>query len=216
MNYSLMYSTNDTFNITDYNLASAYYNETAHTSEIRNVTIDISGSTEPRAVTLQKGDVGISGGRIKLSGTKPRGISQAKDTFAIENVNMTVIGTGNSYVFFNDEGLLKVLSGSYIVEGDNAYGIYNDTGTIEVGVEGGGVSTTDPLIKATGTTTGIGISNVNGTFKYYDGKIMGTTGFKGENDITNGIEDAYQVKSYTEVDSETGIEYKYCILEIMM
>ena len=92
------------------------------------------------------------------------------------------------------------------------------TGTLILGIEDGSgtqqadVSTTTPHMEGVGTTTGIGVSMGNGTFNYYDGKLVGSTSARGANDITSNSERNYQV--VTRIDEETG--YQYCILEYIM
>ena len=115
----------------------------------------------------------------------------------------------------NANNNITILSGTIDVDSINAYGIYVNNGTVTMGeYDGSGteeveVSTTDPMVKAVGTTTGIGAKKVNGYLKYYDGKIIGSTNAKP--DTTTEVEYNYEVKFYNEAD--TG--YEYCILEYM-
>ncbi|MCX4249477.1 MAG: hypothetical protein OSJ65_06925 [Bacilli bacterium] len=71
------------------------------------------------------------------------------------------------------------------------------------------VSVTNPLIRAIGTTSGIGVRKVNGLFNYYDGKIIGST--SSTPDTTSSTEPYYEVAK--RIDSETG--YEYATLEYM-
>ena len=120
----------------------------------------------------------------------------------------------------NPTGSVTVLSGSAIASGKTAYGIYNDTGVVTLGVpEDPGsqdygratadVSTTNPDIRAIGTSSGIGVKNANGgKVYYYDGKITGSTAAMPENPA--GLEYMYEPKDYTD---ENG--YQFRILEWM-
>ena len=59
-------------------------------------------------------------------------------------------------------------------------------------------------------TTGIGVKKVNGLFKFYDGKIVGSTNAKPE--TTTEVE--YNFEATTHTDTETG--YEYCVLEYLL
>ena len=90
-------------------------------------------------------------------------------------------------------------------------------GTITLGIEDGrgtdaaDVSITDPYFIAVGTNEGTGISMGNGTFNYFDGKLVGSTRVRVDGDIVSTTELNYELKEHT--DEETG--YKYCILEFI-
>ena len=149
-----------------------------------------------------------------------------------ENANLAIAGstitlddsatTSNyraSYGIYNTNGHVTVESGA--VHSGNAkattYGIYNETGIITLGVpeqpgptygkEDADVSTTDPDIKAIGSSSGIGIKNASGGKVYfYDGSITGSTSAMPEN--PNGTEYMFDPKDYTDENN-----YHYCILE---
>ncbi|MBQ4030637.1 MAG: InlB B-repeat-containing protein [Bacilli bacterium] len=125
-----------------------------------------------------------------------------------------------SYGIYNDSGTSVVKTGTIDVKGATTYGIYINSGEVVFGVpeptdsinyggEFADVSTTNPYIESVGTNQGIGVKNNNSRFKYYDGKILGSTSAKPE--LATDIEYLYEAIDYT--DSETG--YKYCILEWM-
>jgi hypothetical protein len=93
----------------------------------------------------------------------------------------------------------------------NAYGVYQYTGEMIFGhLEGTGInanpSTTSPLVQAVGSSQGIGVKRVNGTFRYFDGKFIGSTNAKPEAP-TQIEEPDYEVTYGTD---ENG--YNYCIL----
>lgn len=68
------------------------------------------------------------------------------------------------------------------------------------------VSITNPFIKATGSNN-YAIYNRNGTFKYFDGKILGSPNYY--NEAPNEVEYLYETKEYTDENN------KYVILEWM-
>lgn len=131
--------------------------------------------------------------------------------------NITINGGKTSYGIYSTAAAntLTYLDGTVDIVGTTAYGIYVNNGTVTMGeYDGSGtedaeVSTTNPLVRAIGTTTGIGAKKVNGYLKYYDGKIIGSTNAKP--DTTTEVEYNYEAKFYNETD--TG--YEYCVLEYM-
>ena len=76
------------------------------------------------------------------------------------------------------------------------------------GTESDKVSITDPSISAIGKTLGIGVKKANGYFKYYDGKILGSTNAKP--DTTTEVEKNYEVVTYKDSNN-----YEYTVLEFM-
>ena len=126
-------------------------------------------------------------------------------TFNINN------GTTN-YGIYNAGGNLTVLGGTINVGScTNAYGVYQSGGEMIFGhLEGTGIdanpSQTAPLIKGIGTTTGIGVKNSSGTFRYFDGKFIGSTNAKP--DAPTQIEEPDHEVTY----GTDGNGYNYCVL----
>ena len=127
-----------------------------------------------------------------------------------------------SYGIFSEGGNATIKSGNIKVDGISTYGIYIKTGTVTLGEatlsssptygEGNAdVSVTNPLIESYGTTSGIGVKNENnnGTFNFYDGKVIARHSTLPED--PTGLEYFYENKEF--VDSETG--YNYSILKWM-
>ena len=115
-----------------------------------------------------------------------------------------------------------MISGSIDISDKTVYGIYNDTGTVTIGVpeptdsihygkDTANVSTTAPSISAIGTTTGIGIKNNTGKVYFYDGKITGTTSSLAEE--PTGAEYLYHPCTFT--DTTTTPATHYTILKWM-
>ena len=80
-------------------------------------------------------------------------------------------------------------------------------------LEGTGIdanpSVTDPLVKAVGTTSGIGVKKADGYFRYFDGKFIGSTEAKPEAP-TQIEEPDYKVEEGTTQEG-----YNYCILKYL-
>ena len=127
------------------------------------------------------------------------------------NSNIAILNTSKDFLF---------ASGSIITTDNSAYGIYNDAGVVTLGIPEdpssqdygratADVSTTNPDIRAIGTSSGIGVKNANGgKVYYYDGKITGSTTAMPENPA--GLEYMYEPKDYVD---ENG--YHYRVLEWM-
>ena len=144
-------------------------------------------------------------------------------TLEIEDSNIQSINDYNNssdiYGLYNN-GNIVFKSGSLNIQNNKVYGIYINTGTVTLGnpepttsvnygKDTADVSTTSPLIESLGTTSGYGVKNNTGTFKYYDGKIIAST--KPLPEIPNEVEYLYEPIEYT--DLETG--NKFVILEWM-
>ena len=124
--------------------------------------------------------------------------------------NIEVTGGNIAYGIYSAtaDNTATVTGGTINVHDTNtAYGIYVNLGTVTLGDNDGLVSTTNPIIKSSGSTTGIGVKKVNGYFKYYDGKLMGSTDPKP--DTTTESATDYEVNNY--YDNVTGMNY--CILQ---
>ena len=117
----------------------------------------------------------------------------------------------------NTSGTVGFESGSIYVPNKTAYGIYNETGSIILGIpeqpgpdygrETADVSTTNPDIKAIGSSSGIGIKNASGGKVYfYDGRITGSSSAMPEN--PTATEYMFDPKDYLDENN-----YHYRILE---
>ena len=149
------------------------------------------------------------------------------------NPTITSVGSINGYGIYNFGGKITMETGTIDISGTNAYGIYIDSTSAEVilghketenvGTEQAIVTTDKPLVKAMGTTSGIGVKKINGRFEFYDGRLIGRTYAKP--DITSTTEERFEARFYIvdELGNETRIssdqesnynyEYEYCILE---
>ena len=131
-------------------------------------------------------------------------------TVEMNSGNIEVTGGNIAYGIYSAtaDNTATVTGGTINVHDTNtAYGIYVNLGTVTLGDNDGLVSTTNPIIKSSGSTTGIGVKKVNGYFKYYDGKLMGSTDPKP--DTTTESATDYEVNNY--YDNVTGMNY--CILQ---
>ena len=143
------------------------------------------------------------------------------DTSSSENniirpKNINVSGGTTAYGIYSKKGTLTMLSGKVCVSNTTtSYGIYQIGGEVILGiVDGAGntsadVSTTTPYIQSLGTT-GIGETKVDGAFRFFDGRIEGTTIAIGS--APSSIEEPnYIVQTYTSVTTGN----KYAILECL-
>ena len=143
------------------------------------------------------------------------------DSHFIANTTSTRNNQRSTFGIYNASGTATITSGSVQTSSiHHSYGIYNDTGVVTLGVPEdpssqdygratADVSTTNPDIRAIGTSSGIGVKNANGgKVYYYDGKITGSTAAMPENPA--GLEYMYEPKDYTD---ENG--YQFRILEWM-
>ena len=130
------------------------------------------------------------------------------------NVNEAVTGYGIYETSTSNDFNVNLISGNIYTNATTAYGVYVDSGSLTMGIKDGDgsenttVDKENPFVKAVGTT-GIGVKKNNGYFKYYDGKIMGSTNAKP--DTTTDTE--YNYEAVMHQDQETG--YEYCVLEYM-
>ncbi|MBR3322722.1 hypothetical protein IKG13_01530, partial [Candidatus Saccharibacteria bacterium] len=129
--------------------------------------------------------------------------------------------TSNSYStigIYSPTGTVTLKTGSIESYGiTKAYGIFTNTGTITLGIpeqpgptygkEDADVSTTNPDIKAIGSSSGIGIKNASGGKVYfYDGRITGSSSAMPEN--PTATEYMFDPKDYLDENN-----YHYRILE---
>ena len=140
----------------------------------------------------------------------------------LDNTTLTY-NSNQAYGIYNRSGSVTVESGSIIASNKySTYGIYTDTGTITIGIaeptssdhygrDTADVSTTNPDIKAIGSTTGIGVKNNSGKVYFYDGKVSGNTSSFAEN--PTGAEYLYQPCTFT--DTTTTPTTQYTILKWM-
>ena len=183
--------------------SNAFYNNGSIFADGVNLTYTLMDKTNINIRAL------YNAGRASLIDTHVS-IITSENTSAT-NSNIAILNTSEDFLF---------ASGSIITTDNSAYGIYNDAGVVTLGVPEdpssqdygratADVSTTNPDIRAIGTSSGIGVKNANGgKVYYYDGKITGSTAAMPENPA--GLEYMYEPKDYTD---ENG--YQFRILEWM-
>ena len=191
--------------------------------ELRNTNININASNystveKPAFYNKNSGKFKYIGGSIDVNngyyGVKNETSSSVNNIIAIDEVK--VHNSSNGYGIYNISGTLTILSGDInVYDNPNSYGIYQTGGEVILGTyDGSGlysadVSTTEPYIKAIGTSSGIGAKRTSGTFRFFDGRLEGSTSSNPE--APTQIEPNYIVKKYTSVT--TGNEY--AILECL-
>ena len=199
----------------NYNLIANYNG----TIELKNSQFTINktstGYSELAGLLMQKGNLIINNSDLTVKDkafySNHYGIkNQGTGTVEMNSGNIEVTGGNIAYGIYNEtaNNSATVTGGTINVHDTNtAYGIYVNLGTVTLGDNDGLVSTTNPTIKSSGSTTGIGVKKVNGYFKYYDGKLMGSTDPKP--DTTTESATDYEVNNY--YDNVTGMNY--CILQ---
>ena len=199
--------------------------------EIINTDINFTNQEKNELAALQNYDNGyfkyIGGNITSSSSNHLDGIGVLNNSNSTEtsilspksikvyNINNQVYN-GYGYGIYSKKGILDLKTGTIDVYNNlNSYGIYQTGGEVIVGTyDGSGlysadVSTTDPYIKSIGISSGIGAKRTSGTFRFFDGKLEGSTSSNPE--APTQIEPNYIVKKYTSVT--TGNEY--AILECL-
>ena len=165
------------------NDANGIYNFSNGTINISGGKVSVSISNSTYSSTAANGIYNYSNGTININGGEvisENYNSKSANIYGIYNYSKGTININKGKVISkrsND-------SGSY---GNYHYGIYNkSTGVINLGTKGDGiVSNTSPSINA-GT---YGISNTNGKFYFYDGRIEGGTSAMETNSIITAREE---------------------------
>ena len=174
-------------------------NVIVNNGSIRITNGKITSNTSQGAINNNStGVLVMSGGRIETTGNRQ----------AIYNDGGTLRISGDAYLSSTSNqracvhnlngGTVTIAGGTIISTGQN--GVEN-AGTMIIGTEGGGVSTTSPVIR--GNTYGIKATN---SFDFYDGRISGKTlAIDNDNKVSN-IESNYVL--FHKVESISGANYK--------
>ena len=135
------------------------------------VTNGTMASTSPQAIINNE-----TGGNLTVNGANLIATSTKQAIY--NNKNATVTITGSSYLSNNSAdrpavqnlagGIMYITGGTIVSEKQEAV---KNAGTLRVGTEGGGVSTSVPELR--GATYGVTNSS---TFRFYDGVIRGRSG----------------------------------------
>ena len=186
-NYKNMEVTNAKFKATSPNNSSTIYG--VYNSESNSTFKCTSCEFEITSTSSSAYGIGISNSSlvelddvsIKINGsvnnTTGYGIEIYNGKAVLKN---TTIDVGNS----------RYAYGIYINNGEVTMGEKEDSTSPNYGTVNANVSTTNPSVKAIGSTTGIGVKKVNGKFNFYDGIIIGSTAAKPEiaTDVEYGFE----------------------------
>ena len=180
-----------------------------------NNIVEVLDNTYSAGIIVDGGNMIVDSDTYIISGTNEgRGIHVNSGTHVVKDGTFTISGA-NADGVLSVGGDVTIEKGSFDITGTNAYGVNITNGTVTLGIyDGRGTELADvlfdnPLFTAVGTTSGYGLSVTNGTFNYYDGKLIGSTKGRVDGSITSSSEKNYELKEYT--DENTG--YKYCILE---
>ena len=136
----------------------------------------------------------------------------------IDSSEISIIGGQTSYGIYSDSTSANttILTGKIkLTDATTSYGAYIDTGSFTMGYNENEVTETvevsqeNPYLYVQGTSRGIGIKKVNGSFNFYDGIIWASKYAKPE--ITTNVQHNYEVTTYVEEDTE----FEYALLEYM-
>ena len=183
-------------------------NESITLSNKKNIILDLNGHTfsiidqETAAITNNGGKLVITNGEITTNAdTKGMINNNSGSTLTINDG--TYIASGGRQVIFNDGGTLNILGTAYLESSANAratvhnknngtvnitggtiksleaYALYNEKGTINIGSKDGAFNKTTPIIQ--GKTYGIVANN---KYNFYDGIIKGGTYHAGKTSNT--------------------------------
>lgn len=189
------------------------------TFDLKNNTISNNGNSP---VIANDGTITITNGTITSSAQQ--GAINNNSTGVLVMSGGRIITTGNRQAIYNNGGTLRISGSAYLSSTSNQRAcVHNlnggtitiaggtiistgqngveNVGTLTIGTEGGGVSTTSPVIR--GNTYGIKATN---NFDFYDGRISGKTQAIDNETHVNDIEDNYVLFHKTE--SISGANYK--------
>ena len=210
----IIYNNSDS-NLTISNVIHVDSNNSDNTSIINEGNMDIDNytltSSEMKMIsnsgtlTLKQFTGTIDTPRATIPKTA---ISNSGNINLIGENQFTINSGGYSYGISNSNGTVNNPESNFDITGSNAYGIYITGGEVTLGENENPaiVSTTNPLIKAIGTTSGVGVKKLDGIFNYYDGKIIGSTESKPE--APTDIPTRYRV-----IFNRDENNYENCILE---
>ena len=173
-------------------------NDASGTVKITGGTITASSSSA--IANSNTGNIIISGG--SLSTTTASCLSNT-GTGTINISGGTISNTGNKAGIGIEKGSLTVTGGE--ING-GTFGIWmgGDSPTVTIGTSDGTVSTTSPIITATGAS-GIGVSANTGTLNFYDGVITGSTNNSITGTGTVNTPTGYTVRKSTANNVETAV-----------
>ena len=145
------------------------------TLEVVNGTIT-TASEQGTIETTANGTLKVSNATIANTSAKAQAIFNNGGTVYIQDgavISNQTVATGNSRraaVHNYGAGSKTYITGGTITS-TNFAGVYNERGTLVIGTQGGGISTTSPVIQ--GKTYGVTAASA---YEFYDGIIKGQTG----------------------------------------
>jgi len=216
LNEKILTSTNDEIEINKARRAHGIYAQNNnHDTNITGANIKIYNvNEEDFGIVSLNTNVIISSATIEsYNNRSSKGIAlNNSGTATANNLNIDLHDNTDSYGLYIYSGSLTVQTGIINSKGTNAYGMYMQTGEYIQGTydgsgnESADVSTSNPYIRAEGTTRGIGVSMGEGNMSFYDGYIYGSTRALAQDDIINNTEKNYQVL-FEESNKKAILEY---------
>ena len=153
------------------NLRGYTVNHTSSNTMINNGTLKMNNGTI--TCSAGKGAIDVTGTleldnvTITATGTR-QALYNNGGTVTIRNSTLTSEATQRAALHNLNNGTVNIISGT--ITSPNLYAVYNESGTINIGVKDGSVDTTTPIIQ--GKTYGIVANN---KYNFYDGIIKGGT-----------------------------------------
>ena len=159
---------------------------------------------------------------VTLNSTYYRGIyaNASGNTITIKDSDIIVEYSSSSttYGIYANTGTLIILNSTIRAKNTyrssyDAYGIYIGTADVTLGVnDGEEVSQAMPYVEGISATgKGYGVNIGNGSFRFYDGKILGSTNAR-LGTITS-VPYLYEAHSYPVEATEESAAYEYCVLD---
>ena len=168
--------------------------------DLQGHTISVLGTNNPKTVHIYNGYLELTNGTITTAATQGTIEISSTGTFKVNNATIANTSS-KAQAIFNNGGTVYIEEGSVItnktiasggnrraavhnygtggaiyitggtITSTNFAGVYNERGSLTIGTQGGGVSTTSPTIQ--GKTYGV---TAVATYKFYDGILKGETG----------------------------------------
>ena len=168
--------------------------------DLQGHTISVLGTNNPKTVHIYNGYLELTNGTITTAATQGTIEISSTATFRIHDATIANT-SAKAQAIFNNGGTVYIEEGSVItnkttasgnnrraavhnygtggviyitggtITSTNFAGVYNERGSLTIGTQGGGVSTTSPTIQ--GKTYGV---TAVATYKFYDGILKGETG----------------------------------------
>ena len=142
-----------------------------NTSQLELTNGVITSLADQGIVNVENGTTLIVNGATLLQNGGRQVIYNNGGTTYIKGTStLASVASGRAAIHNKENGTVYIESGT--VESNGTYAVYNEKGTLEIGVKDGNVDKTTPIIQ--GKTYGV-IANTSYPYKFYNGTIKGQT-----------------------------------------